>query len=259
MSARLLLKGGRVVDPAQRIDDDPRRAALRGRHRGGGSAGGRPRGPGGRRQGPCGLPRLHRPARAPARARARRQGDDPHGHPRRRRGRLHRGLRDAQHRPRERPRRHHPLASSRRRGRRRSPGCTPSGPSPAASRGEELAEFGDLRDAGCVAVSDDGRPVASARMMRRALEYAKAFDLTVIDHCEEPTLTRAGGDERGAGVDPARPAGRARRGRVHRGRAGRPARRAHGRPRCTSPTSRPRPRWTRSAGPRPGACASPPR
>jgi dihydroorotase len=56
-------------------------------------------------------------------------------------------------------------------------------------RGEELAEFGDLRDAGCVAVSDDGRPLASARMMRRALEYAKAFDLTVIDHCEEPSLS----------------------------------------------------------------------
>ena len=56
-------------------------------------------------------------------------------------------------------------------------------------RGLELAEFGDLRDAGCVAVSDDGRPVTSARMMRRALEYAKAFDLTVIDHCEEPSLS----------------------------------------------------------------------
>jgi dihydroorotase len=56
-------------------------------------------------------------------------------------------------------------------------------------KGEELADFGDLRDAGCVAVSDDGRPVTSARLMRRALEYAKAFDLTVIDHCEEPSLS----------------------------------------------------------------------
>jgi dihydroorotase len=55
-------------------------------------------------------------------------------------------------------------------------------------KGEELAEYGDLREAGCVAVSDDGHPVASARVMRRALEYAKAFDLVVIDHCEEPTL-----------------------------------------------------------------------
>ncbi|HEY5908663.1 MAG TPA: dihydroorotase [Vicinamibacteria bacterium] len=56
-------------------------------------------------------------------------------------------------------------------------------------RGEELAEYGDLRDAGCVALSDDGRPVASARILRRALEYARAFDLTVIDHCEELSLT----------------------------------------------------------------------
>jgi dihydroorotase len=56
------------------------------------------------------------------------------------------------------------------------------------SKGEELAEYGDLREAGCVALSDDGRPVASARMMRRALEYARAFDLPLIDHCEEPTL-----------------------------------------------------------------------
>jgi dihydroorotase len=56
-------------------------------------------------------------------------------------------------------------------------------------RGEELAEYGDLRESGCVAVSDDGHPVAAARIMRRALEYAQAFGLTVIDHCEEPTLS----------------------------------------------------------------------
>jgi dihydroorotase len=64
----------------------------------------------------------------------------------------------------------------------------PIGAITRGSQGEELAEYGDLREAGCVAVSDDGRPVASARVMRRALEYARAFDLTVIDHCEEPTL-----------------------------------------------------------------------
>jgi dihydroorotase len=64
----------------------------------------------------------------------------------------------------------------------------PIGAITRGQRGEELAEYGDLREAGCVAVSDDGRPVASARVMRRALEYAKAFDLAVIDHCEEPTL-----------------------------------------------------------------------
>jgi dihydroorotase len=66
----------------------------------------------------------------------------------------------------------------------------PIGAITKGSRGEELAEYGDLREAGCVAVSDDGRPVASARLMRRALEYARAFDLPVIDHCEEPALAQ---------------------------------------------------------------------
>ncbi len=64
----------------------------------------------------------------------------------------------------------------------------PIGAITRGSRGEELAEYGDLKDSGCVAVSDDGRPVASARVMRRALEYARAFDLPVVDHCEEPAL-----------------------------------------------------------------------
>jgi len=64
----------------------------------------------------------------------------------------------------------------------------PIGAITRGSRGEELAEYGDLKESGCVAVSDDGRPVASARVMRRALEYAQAFDLPVVDHCEEPTL-----------------------------------------------------------------------
>ena len=65
----------------------------------------------------------------------------------------------------------------------------PIGAITKGSRGEELAEYGDLREAGCVAVSDDGQPVASARIMRRALEYARTFDLTVIDHCEDPQLS----------------------------------------------------------------------
>jgi len=64
----------------------------------------------------------------------------------------------------------------------------PIGAITRGQRGEELAEFGDLQEAGCVAFSDDGKPVASARVMRRALEYARTFGLVLIDHCEEPTL-----------------------------------------------------------------------
>ena len=59
-------------------------------------------------------------------------------------------------------------------------------------RGETLAEFGEMVAAGAVAVSDDGRPVVSAQLMRTALEYARTFSIPVIDHCEEPTLSQGG-------------------------------------------------------------------
>ncbi|MBQ7585183.1 MAG: dihydroorotase [Desulfovibrionaceae bacterium] len=54
--------------------------------------------------------------------------------------------------------------------------------------GQELAPLGELKEAGCVAVSNDGRPLSSSEIMRRVMEYASDFDLTVIDHCEDPTL-----------------------------------------------------------------------
>lgn len=57
--------------------------------------------------------------------------------------------------------------------------------------GKLLAELGELADAGCIGFSDDGNPVADASIMRRALEYASTFDLPIIDHCEDPQL--AGG------------------------------------------------------------------
>jgi dihydroorotase len=59
-------------------------------------------------------------------------------------------------------------------------------------RGEMLAEFGEMVGAGAVAMSDDGRPVVSAQLMRTALEYARTFGVPVIDHCEEPTLAHGG-------------------------------------------------------------------
>ncbi|PYR33033.1 MAG: dihydroorotase, partial [Acidobacteria bacterium] len=58
--------------------------------------------------------------------------------------------------------------------------------------GEELADIGELRQAGCVAVSDDGRPVATALLMRRALEYAAMFNMPIVEHCEEQTLKGQG-------------------------------------------------------------------
>lgn len=60
------------------------------------------------------------------------------------------------------------------------------------SEGAELAEMGEMKRAGIVAVSDDGRPVPSAGVMRRAMEYARGFDLPVVDHCEDRSLTAGG-------------------------------------------------------------------
>ncbi len=60
------------------------------------------------------------------------------------------------------------------------------------SDGENLAEIGAMRLAGAVAISDDGKPVMNSRVMRRAMEYAGSFDMTVIDHCEDLNLSLGG-------------------------------------------------------------------
>jgi dihydroorotase len=64
----------------------------------------------------------------------------------------------------------------------------PIGAVSRGQKGEQLADMAELRRAGCVAVSDDGHPVATALLMRRALEYAGMFTMVVIDHCEDQTL-----------------------------------------------------------------------
>ena len=68
----------------------------------------------------------------------------------------------------------------------------PIGAVSRGSKGEQLADIAELRRAGCVAVSDDGRPVATALLMRRALEYAGMFGMPVIDHCEDASLKADG-------------------------------------------------------------------
>ena len=74
----------------------------------------------------------------------------------------------------------------------------PVGAITKGSQGEELAEMGEMRRAGIVAVTDDGRPVPSAGMMRRAMEYARGFDLPVVDHCEDKSLSAGGCMHEGA-------------------------------------------------------------
>ncbi|HXW07994.1 MAG TPA: dihydroorotase, partial [Vicinamibacterales bacterium] len=64
----------------------------------------------------------------------------------------------------------------------------PIGAVSLGSRGEQLSELGEQKAAGCVAFTDDGRPVATALLMRRALEYAGMLGVPIIDHCEDPSL-----------------------------------------------------------------------
>ncbi len=68
----------------------------------------------------------------------------------------------------------------------------PVGAITKSSDGGELAEMGEMKAAGAVAVSDDGRPVPNAGMMRRAMQYAKDFDLPIVDHCEDKSLSGGG-------------------------------------------------------------------
>ena len=68
----------------------------------------------------------------------------------------------------------------------------PIGAITKSSDGSELAEMGEMKAAGAVAVSDDGRPVPNSGIMRRAMQYAKDFDLPVVDHCEDKSLSSGG-------------------------------------------------------------------
>ncbi|MHB9096092.1 MAG: amidohydrolase family protein, partial [Eubacteriales bacterium] len=68
----------------------------------------------------------------------------------------------------------------------------PIGAITKGSAGGELAEIGDMKLAGAVAVSDDGHPVTNSQVMRLAMEYTKMFDLPVISHCEDLDLVADG-------------------------------------------------------------------
>jgi dihydroorotase len=74
----------------------------------------------------------------------------------------------------------------------------PIGAVSKGQKGEELAEIGEMKDAGIVAVSDDGRPVMSSELLRRAMEYARTFGLPLIQHCEDLSLSQGGAMNEGA-------------------------------------------------------------
>jgi len=68
----------------------------------------------------------------------------------------------------------------------------PIGAASLGSKGEALAEISAMKSAGAVAVSDDGKPIATARLMRQVMEYCDSLGLPVIDHCEDPSLFAGG-------------------------------------------------------------------
>jgi dihydroorotase len=74
----------------------------------------------------------------------------------------------------------------------------PIGAITVGQKGEQLTEMADLKDAGAVAVSDDGRCVTNSQVMRRALEYATTFDLPLIQHAEDHALTEGAQMHEGA-------------------------------------------------------------
>src|SRR5271163_2420740 len=74
----------------------------------------------------------------------------------------------------------------------------PIGAASVGSKGEALAEIAAMKDAGIVAVSDDGKPVATARLMRQVMDYCTPLGLPVIDHCEDPSLFAGGVMREGA-------------------------------------------------------------
>jgi len=74
----------------------------------------------------------------------------------------------------------------------------PIGAASVGSKGEAIAEIAAMKAAGIVGVSDDGKPIATARLMRQVMEYADSLRLPVIDHCEDPSLFAGGAMREGA-------------------------------------------------------------
>ena len=135
---------------------------------------------------------------SPARAGPGVQGGHRHRHPRGGGGRLHRRLRHAEHRI---PPNDNRAVTELIVRRAREAGVVrvyPIGAISKGLKGEALAEMGEMKEAGIVAVSDDGQPVMNAELMRRAMEYARTFGLPVVQHCEDLTLSQGGAMNEGA-------------------------------------------------------------
>ena len=86
-------------------------------------------------------------------------------------------------------------------------------------KGEELAEIGGMVDEGARAISDDGMPVMNSYLMRKAMDYSKAFGVPIISHAEDANLVGQGVMNEGALSNSARASRKSRGGRGNHGRA----------------------------------------
>ena len=84
----------------------------------------------------------------------------------------------------------------------------PIGAASVGSHGEALAEIAAMQKAGAVAVSDDGKPVATAKLLRQVMDYCRALDLPVIDHCEDVLLAAGASMREGSSSGATRAAAR---------------------------------------------------
>ena len=125
--------------------------------------------------------------------------------------------------------------------------------------GKELAEIGQLVEAGAVAFSDDGAPVYDAELMRRAFEYCLMFDKPVLNHAEIRELTQQRRDARGAGLAGAGAAGHSRRRRRRDDQPRHRPGRGHRRPAARHARLHRRTASTPCGGRSSAACGSPPR
>ena len=90
----------------------------------------------------------------------------------------------------------------------------PIGAASIGSKGEALAEIAAMKQAGIVAVCDDGQPIATAKLLRQVMDYCRALDLPVIDHCEDASLFAGAVMREGKPVRAAGPARHARGDRI---------------------------------------------
>ena len=132
----------------------------------------------------------------------------------------------------------------------------PIGAASAGSQGEALAEIAAMQQAGIVAVSDDGKPIATAKLLRQVMDYCRALDLPVIDHCEDASLFAGAVDARRTAVGAAGPARHARGHRIHRRGARHPNRGADRLPLAHRASFGDALRWNWCARPSSAGCAS---